>query len=262
LQSSPETLLHSSLNGKLLWHYGEMMIKLAIYDLDKTITRRATFLPFLRYAVPRLAPWRVLLVPLMLGPLTAYGFKQIDRGRLKELNLQLMLGSRMNGPRLAAVARGFAGRTLSGNVLRGALDQIAADKAAGARVVIASASCAFYVAEIGKLLGINEAIGTRLVSASGDILPKIVGENCYGPAKLRMIEAWLSDQGITRADAEIRFYSDHVTDAPCLEWADEAFATNAHPPLRALASERGWTCYDWQHPARHSRERGNPALPQ
>jgi HAD superfamily phosphoserine phosphatase-like hydrolase len=245
LRSSLETLLHSSLNGKLLWHYGEMMLSLAIYDLDKTITRRATFLPFLRYAVLRLAPWRVLLVPLMLVPLLAYGCKWIDRGRLKELNLQLMLGSQINGTRLAEVARGFAGRTLSGNVLKGALDQIAADKAAGARIVIASASCAFYVAEIGKLLGISDTIGTRLAAEAGDILPKIVGENCYGPAKLRMIEAWLSDQGITRADAHIRFYSDHVTDAPCLDWADKAFAANAHAPLRALAAARGWACYDW-----------------
>jgi uncharacterized membrane protein YczE len=39
---------------------------LAIYDMDKTITRRATFTPFLIHAALGLAPWRLLLVPLVL----------------------------------------------------------------------------------------------------------------------------------------------------------------------------------------------------
>ena len=43
-----------------------MKATLAIYDMDRTVTRGPTFGPFLWHAMWRLAPWRVLLAPL--GP--------------------------------------------------------------------------------------------------------------------------------------------------------------------------------------------------
>ena len=38
--------------------------QLAIYDMDKTITRVPTYPGFLRHAALRLAPWRLILLPL------------------------------------------------------------------------------------------------------------------------------------------------------------------------------------------------------
>ena len=60
-----------------------------------------------------------------------------------------------------------------------------------------------------------------------------------------MIEAWMAQQGIARSDTHIRAYSDHVSDAPMLAFADEAFAANPHAPLADLARDRGWTRFDW-----------------
>src|SRR3546814_8948867 len=51
-------------------------------------------------------------------------------------------------------------------------------------------------------------------------------------------------EGIERENAQIRFYSDHVSDAPVMEWADEPFAVNPHGKLRKLAGERGWHIID------------------
>jgi phosphoserine phosphatase len=61
-----------------------------------------------------------------------------------------------------------------------------------------------------------------------------------------MVEAWMAGEGIARGDVFIRAYSDHVSDAPLLEWADEAFAVNAHGPLRALAGAKGWPTLEWR----------------
>jgi HAD superfamily phosphoserine phosphatase-like hydrolase len=221
------------------------MHRLAIYDMDKTITRKATFGPFLAYAVPRYQPWRVVMLPLVVLTTLGYALRLVDRARLKEINLGMMMGHRIDPPRLAALARGFAGQTLSRNMLPRALDRIAADKADGFRVVLASASYAFYVKEVGALIGIGDVIATRTSGTSHGVSPRIDGENCYGTAKLRMVEDWMQDQGIARGDAEIRFYSDHVSDVPCLEFADAGFATNPHAALRKLAAERGWTVFDW-----------------
>lgn len=236
--------MHSQLTGKLQCHYGEIMQRIAIYDLDKTITRRATFGPFLAYAVPRYRPWRAVLAPLMLFTLAGFALKLIDRGRLKELNLGLMLGNRIDAAVLARISAHFAGRMLARNTFRPALDRIDADRADGYRIVIASASYAFYVSNIARLLG-TDAIATQTGTVGAAVSPRIEGENCYGDAKLAMIRNWMDARGIARDATHIRFYSDHVSDAPSLGWADEGFATNPHTPLRALARARGWAVLDW-----------------
>ncbi|CAN5289809.1 hypothetical protein BH10PSE15_BH10PSE15_03950 [soil metagenome] len=112
--------------------------------------------------------------------------------------------------------------------------------------MLATASYAFYAGAIAERLGFDDVIGTGVVRETGVLRAEIAGENCYGSAKLRMIEAWMAGQEIARGDAAIRFYSDHVSDAPTLVWADEAFAVNAHGPLRTLAGERGWPVVDWE----------------
>jgi len=59
-----------------------MKARLAIYDMDRTITRRATYTPFLVHAASRLAPWRLALLPLVLLAMLAYVLKPIDRAGL------------------------------------------------------------------------------------------------------------------------------------------------------------------------------------
>ncbi len=236
--------MHSLLTGKLQCHYGKIMQHIAIYDLDKTITRRATFGPFLIYAVPRYRPWRILLCPLMIFTVAGFALKLLDRGRLKELNLGLMLGWQIDAGALAEISARFAGRTLARNVFRPALYRIDADRADGYQIVIASASYAFYVSNIARLLG-TDVIATRTMTIGTAVSPRIDGENCYGEAKLAMIRDWMAHTGISRDETHIRFYSDHASDAPSLAWADEGFAANPHGRLRALAIAQGWSILDW-----------------
>lgn len=221
-------------------------MNLAIYDMDRTITRTGTYTPFLLYAAARLAPWRLLFAPFVVLVMLAYAVKAINRGRLKEINQALLLGRHLHRDRLGPIADGFAERTTTLNILPGALDQIAADRAAGRRLVLATASYRFYVEAIAARLGFDDVIATNsIIGLDSRIRARIDGENNYGPAKLRMIEAWMAGAGIARGDAHIRFYSDHISDAPVLEWADEAFATTPSPKLRALAARRGWPVLDW-----------------
>ena len=112
-------------------------------------------------------------------------------------------------------------------------------------MVLATASYAFYVREIANLLGVKDVIATQTTKLEDVVSPRINGENCYGAAKLRMVQSWMAQKGLDRAQSHIRFFSDHVSDAPCLIWADEGFATNAHAPLRALAAKNGWAILDW-----------------
>ncbi len=222
------------------------MHQLSIFDMDKTITRAATFGPFLAYAVPRHRLWRLVFVPFVLLTSLGFALRLVSRGRLKEINLGLMMGRRIPADHLARIARGFAGFTLARNSLAEALARIEQERAEGRRVVLATASYAFYVREIANLLGIKDVVATQTTRIDASISPRIDGENCYGWAKLRMVERWMADKDLARGDAHIRFFSDHVSDAPCLDWADEGFAVNAHAPLRAMAKKRGWAILDWR----------------
>lgn len=227
--------------------WASMPYKLAIYDMDRTITHAPTWTPFLLSTARARAPWRLLFVPAAAFVALGYVAKLIDRGRLKQSMQRMLLGGRLAPEAMRDAADAFAERVTTTGVFAGARARIAADKAEGYRLVLATASYRFYAAAIAARLGFDDVIATESeYSADGTLHARIAGENCYGPAKLRMIEAWLAGQGIDRADAHVRFYSDHVSDAPVLAWADEPFAVNAHGPLRALAKAKGWPVEDWE----------------
>ncbi len=222
------------------------MTELAIYDMDRTITRTGTFTPFLIHAALARAPWRLLLLPVALLAMLGYAGKLMTRARLKEINQSLLLGRHIPRAHLAPLTASFAERTLRLNTLPGALRQIAEDRAAGRRLVLATASYRLYVEAIAEKLGFDDVIATNsIIGLDARVTAKIDGENAYGPAKLRMIEAWMAHEGIARESVRVRFYSDHASDAPVMEWADEPVAANPSAKMRALAAKRGWRVVEW-----------------
>jgi len=233
-----------------------MKRQLAIYDMDKTVTRKATYTPFLIHACRRLAPWRMVLLPAVLVTLLLYALRLIDRGRLKEWNYILMIGRGVTPERLEPVIESFAERQLATNILPGARRSIDADRTAGRRLVMATASYRLYAAEIARRLGFDDVIATEsLRDVEGRVVARIDGTNCYGLGKLDMIEAWLQREGLERESLHIRFYSDHVSDHHVHRWADEAVAANAHDRLLRLAAAEGWEVVDWSDRKRAKRHR-------
>lgn len=223
------------------------MQHLAIYDMDKTITAQPTWTRFLVHAARLRSPWRLALLPVLGVAGLFYLLKLVDRAGLKQVSQRLMLGRALAPADMARVAEAFADIELQAGVLHGARARIEADRAAGYRLVMATASHAYYAAAIARRLGFDDVVATDAKrDAQGHILSELAGENCYGPVKLRMVENWMAGQGLARAQLFVRAYSDHVSDAPLLEWADEGFAVNAHGPLAALARARGWPLLDWR----------------
>lgn len=211
--------------------------------MDRTVTRGGSYSPWLLFWAWHEAPWRLLLLPCTAFAALAYVAGAVSRGRLKEINHRLLMGARCAPDRVAMRAEDFANRMISGRTFQGALGRIAAEKAEGRIVVIATASYDFYVRAIAMRLGIEQIVATRARrDASGMILAKLDGENCYGAAKRRMVEAALPP----RRDLHVRFFSDHHSDAPMFDWADEGFAVNPTPKLRSLATAKGWQILNWR----------------
>ena len=222
------------------------MSDLAVYDMDRTVTRRATYTPFLLHCAVRRAPWRLLFLPFVLLSMLAYVARLIDRAKLKEINHHLLLGSKIHPRDLQPLVESFADQQVATNVRPGARKAIARDKAEGRRLVLATASYRIYADAIARRLGFDDVIGTGSVTGLDDrVHAKIAGENCYGPAKLRMIADWVDASGLKGAHGHVRFYSDHVSDQPVFEWSDEPVAVNPHDKLKQLARERGWAIENW-----------------
>ena len=219
--------------------------RIAIYDLDRTITRAPTWTPFLLHAVLRHAPWRLALLPMVLGAAGLKGLGLIHRDRLKQVMHRAALGT-LSPARAERLAAAWLVRFGPAQIRRKARAQIAADRAAGYRIVVATAAYRFYAEAIARDVGADAVIATATaLDARGHLLPRIEGGNCYGPAKRAMIESWLAAEGVDRAAAHVRVYSDHVSDVPSFDWADEAVAVNPHAALRRVAVARGWPVVDW-----------------
>jgi HAD superfamily hydrolase (TIGR01490 family) len=222
------------------------MSDLAVYDMDRTVTRRATYTPFLLHCAARRAPWRLLFAPLVVLSMLAYVAKLIDRAVLKEINHRLLLGSKVHPRDLKLLVDSFADRQVATNIRPGAVAAIARDKGQGRRLVLATASYRLYASAIAERLGFDDVIGTgSIIGLDERVHAKIDGENCYAEAKMRMIADWVDKSGLLGKHGHVRFYSDHVSDRPAFEWADEPVAVNPHSKLRRLAEQRGWAIVDW-----------------
>lgn len=222
------------------------MTKVSVFDVDRTITRRPTYSLFLLFALLRLAPWRLVLLPLLAPVALAYAFKRISRESMKEAMHYVALGGRVPRDRAEQIANAFAENLFESGMFEEAHSLIAAEKAEGRRVMLATAAPALYIRPLAKQLGIADVIATAGSWDDEFLTHRITGSNCYGPAKLSMLVAEFGRLGISREACHVRFYSDHASDLPVFEWADEAVAVNPSRKMLTLAQARGWAVLDWR----------------
>jgi phosphatidylglycerophosphatase C len=207
--------------------------RIAIYDLDKTLTRHATYTPFLIYTARHLHPWRLAFVPIWILLLLGYVCRLYDRGWLKQTGFRLLVG-RADDPRLAPVIEAFAARVVA------AMQPCARqqwDGDAEATRIIATAALELYASAIADRLGADHLIATA-ITADG----RRIEENGYGQVKAARVLAWFAELGLERSACSISMWSDSTADAPLLDWADDAVHVTSN---HRLADERGWRSVDF-----------------
>jgi HAD superfamily phosphoserine phosphatase-like hydrolase len=215
--------------------------QLVIFDLDRTITVHGTFLPFLIYYAVRTNPLRLSLLPLIVIFMLLYLAKLICRKQLKTLMQMLLMGS-VNGEKLDDTCDGYVQKVFEKKVNLDALLTIRRWHASGARLVLATASFDWMARAFSRRLGFNEIIASVSIVKGNKVLPGIEGENCYGEAKLAMIEKSLGSlRGYVEADTQVWFYTDHHSDIPVLERCSRPVAVNPSAKLRQWAQGNSWS---------------------
>jgi len=220
-------------------------MNLAIFDLDRTLTKVGTYTPFLIFAALHRAPWRLALLVLWVLAMLGYVIGLFSRKSLKEIGFFLLIGRRIPAEALHRLAKDFAKRTLAKNMAPGAQKHIQIEQKQGALLMLATASPDFYAIEIATLLGFEMVVATcQSRFPNGDYSFRIQDENCYGMAKLRMVEAACAQEERLRDVHHSTFYSDSASDAPMFCWATQGMAVNPDRRLRKLAAEHGWPILD------------------
>lgn len=213
-------------------------MRIAIYDLDRTLTRQPTFTPFLAFGAARIAPWRLGFMPVWILAMIGYRVGLYNRTSLKRFGMRMMLG-RPDLARLHAVGEDYAqARIARPGLMPRTLDFVAQDLEAGATMMIATAAFGFYAEAFARRLGFEHLIATQW---DGSDIP---GGNCYGETKKSRVLAWFDGAGVDREAASVRFVSDSFADAPLLDWADEPIFVTTSSRQAAKAKARGWKVID------------------
>lgn len=188
----------------------------AAFDLDGTLTRRDTLLPFLTYLVG----WTGMLArsPTLLPILAAYAAGLLSNSRAKEIVFDRFLTGRPL-VEFNRICERFARDRLPGVMRPRMLTRLGWHRRRGHRCVIVSASMENYILPWARTAGFEAVIATRLETADGLLTGRYDGANCHGTEKARRLLAWLGQ----RDGCEIYAYGDSRGDREMLALADHAF---------------------------------------
>jgi len=217
-------------------------MRIAVFDLDGTITRRDTLLPYLRGWRRRHA--RAGFYGQSFSALSHF-LTDRNRGRLKSA----LIRAAMSGATRDEVERWTAEYVSSigaSDLCEGALAAIARHRDAGDRLVLLSASMDLYVPQIGRSFAFDEAICTEVAWIDGRLDGALVTENRRAEEKRRCVEALRA----RHPGAAISAYGNAASDFPHFAAADEAVLVNAGSRLRREAERLGYRTEEWRVPSR------------
>ncbi len=223
---------------------GRRKARIALFDLDGTLTWRDTLLPFLfGYALRHPARWRRLW---RLPPALYRFLRDRDRGSLKSRMIGMVMGGEPRD-RIEAWAQYFVDSLRRGRVFRpAALAVLEEHRAAGDHLILLSASPDLYVPRIGRLLGFERTLCTEVrwrVGPSGaDRLDgALLTANRRGEEKSRCLAGLRAEYG----GLPVTAYGNSASDLPHLREADRALLVNAGAGARRSAAAAGIAVADW-----------------
>ena len=220
--------------------------RIAIFDLDETLTKKGTWG---RFVVGTLKGKPLKWIPFLTTSVFSQALYMLrfgPREHVKENMMRWTLSGRTRAE-LEKLASDFADYEANEGLRDRSKPMIEKHRAAGDRIIIASAAVDLIVDPIAERLDIAERVCTKMAYNTDDRLSrKLGGMNCYGEGKLIMVREYLEqDPDFDRAGAHITMYSDSRSDLDIMQWADVGIAVNPSPRLAKIAPEHGFEIQDW-----------------
>lgn len=198
-------------------------VKLALFDIDYTITRKETLMEFYKYIVSKDIK-NIKFLPRALYSGLMYGIKVYDEKKVKECFLKFI--ENIEEKDLAILTKKFYDERLSKILYKDALDMMHKLKSEGYMVILISASPEFYIKEFYAIDDVDFIIGTRFTFENGKFVRKMSGNNCKRDEKVSRLKAYLKENNI-EADYENSYmFSDSLSDLPLLDLVGKPYLIN------------------------------------
>lgn len=210
-------------------------MKAAFIDIDYCLVGLNTTLEFTKHLLKNghQSLWR--LIPLTLLYLL-FQLRLFPQSWLFYLYVLTLRGLELERLRSLAVAftRERIAPLLAGPI-RAEIEDL---KKEGYLIVLATGSIELTALPLGRLIGADEVLATRLAEKNGLLTGKLDGGLNYGYRKWRGVLEFALLKGIDLAGSSA--FSDHYSDIPLLEAVGCPVAVNPDFRLRRLARKRGW----------------------
>ena len=214
-------------------------MQLAVFDLDGTVTRRDTLLPYVTgYLNRELWRWPTLLCVVPTAARFAMG--KGDHGQLKASLISRTLGGASRSE-IADWTEKFVRALLEQGLFADARRTISAHREAGDRLVLMSASTDLYVPTIGRSLGFHEVICTGVRWEGDRLRGDLTTPNRRGPEKARCFKE-LQQRYPELATVA---YGNAKSDLEHLRLAQHGILVNGSASARQMAGGLGVRCVTW-----------------
>jgi len=216
-------------------------VRLAVFDLDGTITRRDTLVPYALGFVVRQRSWRLPALLLVLPAVLGHAIGLVDRGGLKSAFIRATLGGcrRKDLERWTAT---FVDRLGADGLFAQAVEAIRTHARAGDHLVLLSASTDLYVPAIGQALGFQEVICTGVSWDGERLVGTLTTPNRRGEEKARCVAALRARHPGMPAAA----YGNAASDIAHLKLVEHGVLVNGSAAARRAAARAGITCTAWR----------------
>ena len=197
---------------------------LAAFDLDGTLTRRDTLLPFLLRACGLVQTAHALAAasPLLARAAVLGG---THRDAAKAAVLERLLAGESLAP-LTETAETYADDVVARRLRRDVAARVEWHRREGHELVLVSASPELYATPIGRRLGFDAVLATRLeVGPDGRLTGRLVGANCRGAEKVARLREWCGTERVLAYA-----YGDSAGDRELLALAATAIRVSGHRP--------------------------------
>ena len=199
------------------------MKKLAIFDIDYTITKKETLMELFKYVIKKDIK-NLRFVPRAAYCGIMYALGMYDERKVKETFLKFIDG--IKEEELAELVKRFYDDKLKTILYEDALKMMKKLKNEGYDIYLISASPEFYVNEFYNIKEVDRVIGTKFTFENGTFVRKMVGNNCKGEEKVRRLKEIIESEKIEVDFNESYMFSDSLSDKPLLDLVGKPYLIN------------------------------------
>lgn len=199
------------------------MVRLGIFDIDYTITRKETLIEFYKFMVkknPRLL--KHLPATILTGIL--YLAKRVELKNAKEAFLAFV--EDIHEEDMNKLVKEFYEKKLTKLFYADAISEIKKLKAEGCKIFLISASAEFYLKEFYNIPEIDKVIGTKYRMKDKLHSAVMQGENCKGEEKVKRLMEVLDEEKMEVDFKNSYMFSDSLSDLPLLNLVGNPFLIN------------------------------------